>query len=210
MTGKDDKEQGDSSRIYKEIGPTTHFQCPILKGTNYTAWAIRMQVILEVNGLWGMIKTHPTTRSDAKKDKTAIAYLYQSLPEVQLLLHFKVQDCKSSLGCIEYKIRGCRQCPLTGFVNKAVSVGLAYKDSTLLRKLLNAVPERFLQIVASIEQYSNLNTMSLDEAIRRLETFEERLNYKKERYVDTQEGLMFTQHEDRDQSFRGRGHGRFN
>ncbi|GKD01968.1 zinc finger, CCHC-type containing protein [Tanacetum coccineum] len=112
MTGKDDKEQGDSSRIYKEIGPTTHFQCPILKGTNYTAWVIRMQVILEANGLWGMIKPHPTTRSDAKKDKTAIAYLYQSLPEVQLLLHFKVQDCKSSLGCIEYKTRGCRQCPI--------------------------------------------------------------------------------------------------
>ena len=55
--------------------------------------------------------------------------------------------------------------------------------------------------------------MSLDEAIGRLTTFEERLKYKKERSIDTQEGLMFSQHEDRGQSFRGqsfkgRGHGR--
>ncbi|GJY65294.1 putative 3,9-dihydroxypterocarpan 6A-monooxygenase [Tanacetum coccineum] len=54
---------------------------------------------------------------------------------------------------------------LTGIINKAASVGLAYEDSTLVRKLLNAVPDRFLQIVASIEQYSDLDTMSLDEAI---------------------------------------------
>jgi hypothetical protein len=99
---------------------------------------------------------------------------------------------------------------LTGFVNKAASVGLAYEDSTLVRKLLNAVPDKFLQIVASIEQYSNLDTMSLDEAIGRLKTFEERLNYKKERSVDIQEGLMFTRHENRGQPYRGRGRSRFN
>nr|GEW89399.1 putative zinc finger, CCHC-type [Tanacetum cinerariifolium] len=80
---------------------------------------------------------------------------------------------------------------LTGIINKAVSVGLAYEDSTLVRKLLNAVPDRFLQIVASIEQYSNLDTMSLDEAIGRLKTFEERLKYKNERPVNTQERLLF-------------------
>ncbi|GKA41379.1 phosphoglucosamine mutase [Tanacetum coccineum] len=63
------------------------------------------------------------------------------------------------------------------------------EDETLVRKLLNAVPDRFLQIVASIEQYSDLDTMSLDEAIGRLKTFEERLKYKNERPVNTQEGL---------------------
>ncbi|GKD09673.1 zinc finger, CCHC-type containing protein [Tanacetum coccineum] len=99
---------------------------------------------------------------------------------------------------------------LTGIINKAASVGLAYEDSTLVRKLLNAVPDRFLQIVASIEQYSDLDTMSLDEAIGRLKTFEERLKYKNERPVNTQEGLLFTRHEDQGQQFRRRGHGGFN
>ncbi|GJR77831.1 zinc finger, CCHC-type containing protein [Tanacetum coccineum] len=99
---------------------------------------------------------------------------------------------------------------LTGIINKAASVGLAYEDSTLVRKLLNAVPDRFLQIVASIEQYSDLDEMSVDEAIGRLKTFEERLKYKNERPVNTQEGLLFTRHEDQGQQFRRRGHGGFN
>ncbi|GKD70450.1 zinc finger, CCHC-type containing protein [Tanacetum coccineum] len=52
--------------------------------------------------------------------------------------------------------------------------------------------------------------MSLDEAIGRLKTFEERLKYKNERLVNTQEGLLFTRHEDQGQQFRRRGHGGFN
>nr|GEY65589.1 zinc finger, CCHC-type [Tanacetum cinerariifolium] len=99
---------------------------------------------------------------------------------------------------------------LKSIINKAASVGLAYENSTLVRKLLNVVPDRFLQIVASIEQYSDLDTMSLDKAIGRLKTFEERLKYKNERLVNTQERLLFAQHEDQGQQFRRRSHGGFN
>ncbi|GJZ82089.1 zinc finger, CCHC-type containing protein [Tanacetum coccineum] len=52
--------------------------------------------------------------------------------------------------------------------------------------------------------------MSLDEAIGRLNTFEERLKYKNERPVNTQERLLFTRHEDQGQQFRRHGDGRFN
>ena len=72
----------------KETGTTNtnpQFQCPILKPANYSLWAIRMQIILEANGLWETIEPLETTQSDKKKEKTAIAYLYQSLPEEQLL-----------------------------------------------------------------------------------------------------------------------------
>ncbi|GJV17765.1 hypothetical protein Tco_1363088 [Tanacetum coccineum] len=57
---------------------------------------------------------------------------------------------------------------LTSIVNKAVSLGLTYEDSVV---------------------------MSVDEAIGRLKTFEERLKSKKEIPVDSQESLMFTRHE---------------
>ena len=53
-----------------------------------------MQIILEANGLWEMIKPQTTTQVDAKKDKTAIAYIYQSLPEDQLLLISKYKTTK--------------------------------------------------------------------------------------------------------------------
>ena len=71
---------------------------------------------------------------------------------------------------------------LTSIINKAPSLGLTYEDLTLVRKLLNVVPNKFLQIVASIEHYSNLDTMSLDEAIGRLKTFEEESSTKGKSY----------------------------
>ncbi|KAJ9542210.1 LOW QUALITY PROTEIN: hypothetical protein OSB04_028716 [Centaurea solstitialis] len=238
MTGKNNSEQGDGTKICKEMSPSTHFQCPMLNATNYTTWAIRMQIILEANSLWEAIVPQATTKDDEKRDKTAIAYLYQSLPEDQLLLISKYKTAKAVWDALKVRHVGVTSVQkarlqtlktefemlhmkenesidsfttkLTGIINKAASLGQTYEDSTLVRKLLNAVPDRFLQIVTSIEQYSDLDTMSLDEAIGRLKTFEERLKYKKERVVDTQEGLMFTRHEHRGQPYRGRGRGRFN
>ncbi|GKC15016.1 hypothetical protein Tco_1011798 [Tanacetum coccineum] len=91
---------------------------------------------------------------------------------------------------------------LTTLVNKAASLGHTIEDSIVVRKLLNDVPDKFLQIVASIEQYSDLDEMSVDEAIRRLKTFEERLKSKKEIPMDSQESLMFTRHEGQRKPFR--------
>ncbi|GJR24216.1 hypothetical protein Tco_0972743 [Tanacetum coccineum] len=75
---------------------------------------------------------------------------------------------------------------LTTLVNKAASLGHTIEDQTLVRKLLNAVPDRYLQIVASIKQYSDLSTMTMEEAIGRLKTYEERIEYKKGKQVDNQ------------------------
>ncbi|GKB87053.1 zinc finger, CCHC-type containing protein [Tanacetum coccineum] len=91
-------------------------------------------------------------------------------------------------------------------VNKAASLGHTIEDSVVVQNYKNFVPDKFLQIVASIEQYSDLDEMSVDEAIGRLKTFDERLKYKNERPVNTQEGLLFTQHEDQGQQFKRRGH----
>lgn len=44
-----------------------------------------------------------------------------------------------------------------------------------MKKVLRADPNKFLPIVTSIEQFSNLMIMTVDEAISRLKTFEERV-----------------------------------
>ncbi|GKD97844.1 hypothetical protein Tco_1381741, partial [Tanacetum coccineum] len=49
------------------------------------------------------------------------------------------------------------------FYNELRSLGSTFKDKTLVRKLLNSVPKKFLPIVASIEQYSEIDTMSFEE-----------------------------------------------
>ncbi|PWA99405.1 zinc finger, CCHC-type [Artemisia annua] len=55
------------------------------------------------------------------------------------------------------------------------NLGSTLKDKTIVRKLLNSVPKKFLPIVATIEQYSEIDTMLFEEAIGRITAFEERI-----------------------------------
>nr|GEX88174.1 zinc finger, CCHC-type [Tanacetum cinerariifolium] len=144
-----------------------------------------MQIILEANGLWEMIEPNEKMQADNKKDKTAIVFFYQALPEEQLLQITKHKTAKAIWDALktrhigEERVQQARLQTLksdfemlhmkedetidtfTGklitLVNKAASLGHTIKDSVVVRKLLNVVPEKFLQIVASIEQYSNLD-----------------------------------------------------
>nr|GEZ00758.1 ribonuclease H-like domain, reverse transcriptase, RNA-dependent DNA polymerase [Tanacetum cinerariifolium] len=201
------KESRDTSKKEVSTTSTPQFQCSMLKPSNYSLWAIRMQIILEANGLWEMIEPLETTKADNKKDKTAIAFLYQALPEEQLLQITKhktekaiwdtlktrhigeervqqarLQTLKSDFEMLHMKADETIDTftgKLTTLVNKSSSLGHTIEDQTLVRKLLNAVPDRYLQIVASIEQYSDLSKMTMEEAIGRLKAYEERIKYKK-------------------------------
>ncbi|GJX35807.1 zinc finger, CCHC-type containing protein [Tanacetum coccineum] len=230
------KDSGDSSE--KEISTTStpQFQCPMLKPSNYSLWVIRMQIILEANGLWEMIEPNEKTQANNKKDKTAIAFFHQALQEEQLLQITKHKTAKAIWDALktrhigEEKVQQARLqtlksdfemlhmkedetidtfiAKLTTLVNKATSLGHTMEDKTLVRKLLNAIPDRYLQIVASIEQYSDLSEMTLEEAIGRLKTYEERIKYKRGKQVENQEKLMFIRHENKGKYFRGRGRGK--
>ncbi|GKC55237.1 zinc finger, CCHC-type containing protein [Tanacetum coccineum] len=142
----------------------------MLKPSNYSLWAIRMQIILEANGLWEMIEPLKTTQSNNKKDKTAIAFLYQALPEEQQLQITKHKTAKAIWDALkirhigEERVQQARlqtlksdfemlhmkedeiidtfTTKLTTLVNKAASLGHTMEDETLVRKLLNAVPDR--------------------------------------------------------------------
>nr|GEW66669.1 zinc finger, CCHC-type [Tanacetum cinerariifolium] len=176
------------------------------------------------------------TQADNRKDKTAIAFLYQALPEDQLLQITKQKTAKAIWDALktrhigEERVQQARlqtlksdfemlhmkedetintfTTKLTILVNKAASPGHTMEDETLVRKLLNVVPDKYMQIVASIEQYSDLSEMTLEEATSRLKTYEERIKYKKGKQVDNQEKLMFIRHENKGKYFRGRGRGK--
>nr|GEU98103.1 zinc finger, CCHC-type [Tanacetum cinerariifolium] len=166
-----------------------------------------------------------TTKADNKKDKIAIAFLYQALPEEQLLQITKHKTAKAIWDALktshvgEERVQQARlqtlksefemlhmkkdetidtfTKKLTTLVNKAASLGHTIEDQTLIRKLLNAVPNMYLQIVASIEQYSDLSEMPMEEAIGRLKTYEERIKYKKEE--DLEPTLLMAILEDSDE-----------
>nr|GEV01265.1 zinc finger, CCHC-type [Tanacetum cinerariifolium] len=141
----------------------------MLKPSNYPFWAIRMQIILEANGLWKTIEPNEKTRADNRKDKTAIAFLYQALPEDQLLQITKYKTAKAIWNALKTRYIGEERVQqarlqtlksefemlqikedetidafttkLTTLVNKASSLGNTVEDEILVSKLLNAVPD---------------------------------------------------------------------
>ncbi|KAD7477730.1 hypothetical protein E3N88_00866 [Mikania micrantha] len=187
--------------IHKDPGPSlTNFEYPMLKSLNYTTWAIRMKAILDANGLRETIEPTAETTPDTKKDKSALAYLFQTLSE-ELLLQARLQSIKSEFDRLimkddesvdSFTLR------LTSIVSKATSCGATIDQPTLVRKFLTAMPDRFLQIIASIEQFSNLDTLTLDDVIGRLKT----IKYRKGISNDSQEKLLFTKHDNK------KGHGK--
>ncbi|XP_022030664.1 uncharacterized protein LOC110931587 [Helianthus annuus] len=178
------------------------------------------------------------TQSDVKKDKAAIAYLFQAIPEdciasckiakeiwenlktrhvgvdrVQkapwhtLMLEFELMQMKDDDIVDSFSTK------INNVVTRASELGTTPSQPTLVRKLLNVVPDKFTQIVAFMEQYSDLETMTLEKVVGRLKTNEERLRLKKGSPGHSQDKLMFTHHDNnsgRGRQFGNRGHGRFN
>nr|GEZ68595.1 zinc finger, CCHC-type [Tanacetum cinerariifolium]GEZ69258.1 zinc finger, CCHC-type [Tanacetum cinerariifolium] len=123
----------------------------MLKGENYTTWAIRMQIILEANGLWEMIPNEKTEAEDQllqiSKHKTEKA-IWNALKTRHLreerVQQARLQTLKSDFEMLhmkEDKTIDTFTTKLTTLVNKASSLGHTMEDETLVRKLLNAVPD---------------------------------------------------------------------
>ncbi|XP_062186672.1 uncharacterized protein LOC133890256 [Phragmites australis] len=76
------------------------------------------------------------------------------------------------------------------------NLGETLDDAALVKKLFNTVPNRFLSVIAGIEQFYDLDKMSFEEAMGRLKAFEERTHphaYSGNSIGDNQ--LLFTQAE---------------
>ena len=64
---------------------------------------------------------------------------------------------------------------ITGMVSKATGLGHVFEQDVLVKKLLDAVPDKYFNLVASIEQTVDLDSMRFEAAVGRLKAFEERL-----------------------------------
>ncbi|GJY79920.1 zinc finger, CCHC-type containing protein [Tanacetum coccineum] len=213
----------DATNTVKPVTPIAQYQCPKLKTTNYTVWAIQIKVILEAQGLWEAIEPKKDTQLDDKKDKSAIAFLYQALTEDVIL---QVASCKTAKELWESlkkrhvgeeKVQQARlqslmigfntlqmkdddtvdafTAKLNGYATKAKELGKTLDESLLVRKLLDSTPDRFIQIVASIEQTSDLDDITLDEITGKLKAFEERIKLRKGGQVESHDNLLFAQGE---------------
>ncbi|GKC20593.1 zinc finger, CCHC-type containing protein [Tanacetum coccineum] len=228
------------------------YRCPVLNNKNYTLWALRMKKILMANGVWDLVEGTSTSKEiDVKKDSSASSYLFQGLPEdlqmqvagcetaneiwdslkARFIGTEDVQQAHSQQLKSEFERLVMKEDEtidsfagkLMSIITKAATCGLTFDEQTKVRKVLNAVPDKFLPIVATIEMIVDFKTVKLEEIIGKLKTYEERLKFRKGSEEDNSEKLLFTRQEN-DRNYernyendrrgggnktRGRGQGRF-
>nr|GEU54523.1 zinc finger, CCHC-type [Tanacetum cinerariifolium] len=61
-----------------------------------------------------------------------------------------------------------------------------------VRKVFNAVPDKFVPVVETIEMIVDFKTVKLEGIIRKLKTYEERIKFRKGSQEDNSEKLLFT------------------
>nr|GEY31810.1 ribonuclease H-like domain, reverse transcriptase, RNA-dependent DNA polymerase [Tanacetum cinerariifolium] len=179
-----------------------------IKQSVYTSKILKEAGMIDCNET--LIPMDPGTRLTKITEETMVNSMeYQSLIGcLRYLLHTR-PDLSYSVGLLSLFIECVeREDIQVDFVSGE------YQKADILTKALPKIKfltmrqliERYLQIVASIEQYSDLKEMTLEEAVGRLKTYKERIKYKKGTQVDSQDKLMFTRHENK--YFRGRGRGK--
>ncbi|XP_076918539.1 uncharacterized protein LOC143579006 [Bidens hawaiensis] len=206
----------------KEGGTSMSFQCPVLNSTNYTIWAIKIRSIFNVHGIWEAIEPKEGSEFDEKKDNTAIALLFQAIPENTVLQIANFTSAKEIWDALKVRHVGVDKVKearletlesdfeslkmgvdesldvyagkISEIASQASNLGHTMNDKKLVRKLLSSVPEKFIQIVAAIEQFVDLGAMPFQEAVGRLKAFEERTK-KKNKEVDMHDRLLFTKEE---------------
>nr|KAJ0225396.1 hypothetical protein LSAT_V11C100018330 [Lactuca sativa] len=183
---------GDRNERNEKDGPITLYY-PMLSRSNYVAWAIKMRVFMQAQGVWDAVEPRtPNTVVEVKKDKMALAAIYQGILEDLLLSLAEKQTAKEAWTARKtmfmgaYRVKTARVQTLKAEfellsiketekidefavkVNNVVSniraLGDVVEEDYVVKKLLRAVPSKFVQIASTIEQLADLDNMSVEES----------------------------------------------
>ncbi|XP_074347526.1 uncharacterized protein LOC141686386 [Apium graveolens] len=154
---------------------------PMLKKINYIAWVMKMNVFMQAHGVWEAIDTKdPKGTVEDKIDKQALAVIYQGVPEDVLFSLSARKTSKQAWDAVK-----------TMLIGAGKAFGEKMEEVYVVKKLLIVVPIRFLQIASTIEQFGNLEEMSVEEVVGSLKAHEERV----EGVTETSKGQLLLREE---------------
>ena len=206
----------------------------VLSKTNYPVWAIRMQVHLEAYGVWEAIEFNAVPR---KKDRQELLVIFGVLSkDIMAQLHisktaketweFLKTRHMGAARVIKARVQALR-CEfetiflgeeelVADFAEKLFKIATQLRrleekidDGVLVSKLLRAARAKFDAIASSIEQFGDMDSMSLEEAIGSLKIYNEKLQ---DREAWREEKLLLSKAAGKPKKYeksstRGRGHG---
>ena len=188
----------------KSKGGTMGLTYPMLTKTNYTAWAMKMKVFMQAHGVWEVVEpSDPKAIVEDRTDKVALAIIYQSIHKEHLLSLTEKKKAKDAWEAIKTMCQGASRAKaakiqtlkaefeflsmrdtelledfcmkLNGIVTNIRALGEDVKESYVVKKILRAVLPKFLQIASTMEQFGDLEIMTVEEAVGALKAHEERI-----------------------------------
>ena len=183
-----------------------------LSKTNYRVWSMTMEVYLDSHDLWQTILGENPTK---KKDRQALSAIMSGVPEDLLGILDAKKTAKENwellrqqnLGVdrvIQSRIQGLRRdlemltmgksdsvmdfaMKFTHIISDLRNLGEVMEEKEVVRRFLRATPAKFDALTLSLEQYGELDKVSLDEVIGSLTIHELRL---KERETREEEQIL--------------------
>ncbi|XP_015697987.1 uncharacterized protein LOC102705297 [Oryza brachyantha] len=184
---------------------------PILSDTNYGLWAVKMKLILHHLSAWVAVTGEGSSASE-EKDTEALVAISQAVPDAAMMAIAdkdtakEVWEAIEKMNISEDRVKKARlqalkrrfdrlymedsetiaefSPKLTALVGEMRSLDGKVKDSVVVEKLFSAVPDKFLQIVGTIEQWGDVSKMSMTEVVGRLRAFEESLKGRRRENKD--------------------------
>ena len=189
---------GEMVKKFEVVAPTPLTQ---LSEMNYRHWAMRMEVHLDAQGLWEAVLGTDTNR---QKDRLALSVMLAAISEssgVQLDIKKTVKVNWEIIRSFHVGIDRLAQSRAQGlrresenlsmkktekvseFTDKFSRIvfelrqrGERVDDKEAVKKLLRSMLQRYDSLTLSLEQFGDLDTMSLVEAIGSLKVHEMRLS----------------------------------
>lgn len=83
---------------------------PMLDRGNYTSWSLKMKVFMQAHEVWEAVEPKdPKTAIEERKDKIALAMIYQGIPEDMLLALAEKKTAKGAWDAIKTMSQGADQ-----------------------------------------------------------------------------------------------------
>ncbi|XP_021629670.1 eukaryotic translation initiation factor 3 subunit C-like [Manihot esculenta] len=139
-------------------------QYPLLTKTNYAAWAIKMQVYMQAQGVWNVVESEDPV--DPCSDRIALAAIFQGITEDTLLQLGVKKSAKEVWDALKVMNLGAER------VKEVRAQALRWELKSM--RMENVSP-KYLQIASTIEEFGNLSVKTIEEVTGSFKAHEERL-----------------------------------
>ncbi|XP_072076528.1 uncharacterized protein [Arachis hypogaea] len=157
---------------------------------NYDNWASRMKAILDAQGVWEMVEkgyVEPENIADITNAKKAWDTLQNSVIGVEKVKKVRLQTLRAEFESLMMKETESISNYFTkvlAIVHQMKRLGEKLEDVGVVEKILRSLNSKFYHVVVAIEEFKDLDIMSIGQLNGSLRAHEERMDKSKQERVE--------------------------